>query len=304
MCGQQPATPNYKQLDAASYDGAAAEFDRLSERFNVPLAMRMLDMARLRNNDHVLDVGTGTGLIALRAGTLAANGRVIGIDHSSGMLEQARAKVPSLRLSNVVTFMPMDAERLDFPDRFFDVVLSLYALFHFPDPLAAIREMHRVLRRGGRVVIGVGSGPSLASWNGIVQSANAVTERVAAARGRLLTAPQFLLRLMRERGVAPQDELKPGSSRMRVGQLLRQAGFGRVYQRWQGHREELDAEEFWRVQITYATEARIRLQQGSPDELAALERDFLERCRRVLGNDGKLVYRHAAMFYAGVRERD
>lgn len=304
MAGGNGMTSDYKQLDAASYDSAAAEFDRLSERFNVALAMRMLDMARLRSTDHVLDVGTGTGLVALRAGTLTANGRVVGIDHSSGMLEQACAKALSLGLSDVLTFAPMDAERLDFPDRFFDVVLSLYALFHFPDPLAAVREMHRVLRRGGRVVIGVGSGPSLASWNGLVQSANVASERIAAGRGRLLTAPQFLLRLMRERGMAPQDEHKPRSSRTRVGQLLRQAGFGRVYQRWQGHREELDAEEFWRVQITYATEARIRLQQGAPDELAALEKEFLERCRRVQANHGKLVYRHAAMFYAGVRERD
>ena len=295
---------DYKQLDAASYDDVAAEFDRLSERFNGPLVIRMLDMGRLGGTDHVLDVGTGTGLVALRAGALAGNGRVIGIDHSSGMLQQASAKARQAGLDDVVGFQRMDAERLEFPDQSFDVVLSLYALFHIPDPLGALKEMHRVLRPGGRVVIGVGSGPNLASWSGIVRSAEIASERIAAARGRLLTAPDFLLRLMGEHGMEPDEIHQPPSSRSQSDRMLRQAGFRRVYRRWQGHREELDAEEFWRVQVTYATEARIRLQRGSPDELAALERDFIERCRRVQANAGKLVYRHAAMFYAGVRARD
>src|SRR5438128_2478767 len=131
MRSQGELASNYKQLDAASYDSAAAEFDRLTERFNGPLAARILDLAQLHATDHVLDVGTGTGLVALRAGGLAQNGRVVGIDHSSGMLEQAAAKAQRSGLSDVIRFRPMDAEQLEFPDHSFDVVLSLYALFHF-----------------------------------------------------------------------------------------------------------------------------------------------------------------------------
>jgi ubiquinone/menaquinone biosynthesis C-methylase UbiE len=292
---------DYKRLDAASYDDAAAEFDRLTERFNGPLAARILELAGLQPSDHVLDVGTGTGLVALRAGALAQNGRVIGIDHSAGMLEQGSAKARQSGLGDAVIFRQMDAEQLEFPDRSFDVVLSLYALFHFPNLRAAVKEMHRVLRPGGRVVIGVGAGPSLFSWNSIPEAIRAASERVAAVRGRLLIAPQFLLRLMREHGVAPQEEHQPGGSRTKVARLMRQAGFKRVHRRWQGHREELDPEEFWRLQVTYASEARIRLQQASPREVSALKEDFLERCRNVQANNGNLIYTHAALFHAGIR---
>jgi SAM-dependent methyltransferase len=299
---QEEVASNYKQLDAASYDNAAAEFDRLTERFNGPLAMRILDLAQLQATDHVLDVGTGTGLVALRAAPLAENGRVVGIDHSSGMLEQASTKARRSGLSDVVMFRQMDAEQLEFPDRSFDVVLSLYSLFHFPEPLVAVREMHRVLRSGGRVVIGVGSGPSLFSWNGIVQGARAAPQLVAAARGRLLTAPQFLLRLMCAHGMQPHEEHRPKGPRTRISRTLREVGFKRIHRRWQGHREELDPEEFWNLQVTYASEARIHLQQAAPADFVALREDFLERCRSVLANHGKLIYRHAAMFYAGIRD--
>ena len=161
---------NYKQIDAASYDDIAAEFDRLTERFSTPIAMRMIELAQLKPSDCILDVGTGTGLVALRVARLLAGGRVIGIDHSRGMIGQACAKTSRLGLGEVVAFRQMDAERLEFPDQSFDVVLSLYALFHFPDPLRALGEMHRVLRPGGHIVIGVEAGRhcSLAGASGRV----------------------------------------------------------------------------------------------------------------------------------------
>src|SRR5215471_21488956 len=115
MYARRQLASDYKQLDATSYNDAAAEFDRLTERFNGPLAIRILDLAGLRPSDHVLDVGTGTGLVALRAATLARGGRVIGIDHSTGMLAEASGKARRSGLSNVVMFQRMDAEQLAFP---------------------------------------------------------------------------------------------------------------------------------------------------------------------------------------------
>ena len=75
----------------------------------------------------------------------------------------------------------MDAERLEFSDGSFDVVLSLYALLHFHEPLVALREMHRVLRPGGRIVIGVGRGPSLLSWNAVIEGVKRMRDLVGAA---------------------------------------------------------------------------------------------------------------------------
>ena len=97
-----PALVNDKQIDAASYDDVAVEFDRLTERFSTPIAMRMIELAQFKPSDCILDVGTGTGLVALRVGRLLAGGRVIGIDHSRGMIGQARAKARRWGLGEVV----------------------------------------------------------------------------------------------------------------------------------------------------------------------------------------------------------
>ncbi len=296
-----PALVNYKQIDAASYDEVAGEFDRLTERFSTPIAMRIIELAQLRPSDCILDVGTGTGLVALRVARLLAGGRVVGIDHSPGMMEQACAKARRSGLGEVVAFRQMDAEQLEFPDQSFDVVLSNYALFHFPDPLRAVSEMHRVLRPGGHVVIGVGSGPTLLSRRGIRQGVRRVADLVAAARGRLLTAPQFLHRLMVEYGMNLNETRGPRTSQPGTERMLRQVGFKRIRRDWQGHREELDPEDFWSVQVTCASRERIRLQEASAQEVAALKQEFLERCRRVQAKSGTLVYRHGAMFYAGMR---
>lgn len=292
---------SYKEVDAASYDLAAMEFDRLTERFSGPLAVRMLEFAQLQATDDVLDVGTGTGLVALRAGSFAKNGRIVGIDHSSGMLDQASAKARMSQLDDWVKFQQMDAEQLDFPDQCFDAVLSLYALFHFPKPLIAIREMHRVLRKGGKLVIGVGSGPSRCSWSGVAHGVTLVSHYIAATRGRLLTAPHFLLRLMAEHGMSPDEAREAKAPQMRIDQMLRQAGFRRVHKLWHGYREVLDPHDFWDVQVTYTSQARIRLQNATQEEIASLKHDFLDRCRDVQANHGKLVYPHAAMFYAATR---
>src|SRR4051812_30094420 len=117
--GSEP--PSHKQVDAASYDVAALEFDDLSESLCGPLAWRMLELARLQATDEVLDVGTGTGLVARRAAARARH--VTGIDHSRGMLDQAIAGAQKSGLSEVTSFRLMDAERLEFPDQSFDVVL-------------------------------------------------------------------------------------------------------------------------------------------------------------------------------------
>ena len=104
------------------------------------------------------------------------------------MLGRPALRPGAAAVGNAVSFRQMDAERLEFSDGSFDVVLSLYALLHFHEPLVALREMHRVLRPGGRIVIGVGRGPSLLSWNAVIEGVKRMRDLVGAARGRLLTA--------------------------------------------------------------------------------------------------------------------
>ena len=139
----------FKIGDATSYDPVAAQFGRFAERLSAPLATRLIALAQLGHSPLILDVGTGTGLLACDAGKrFGSGGRVLGIDLSEGMLAVAKSTAARAGLDDRVAFARMDAECLGLEDGAFDAVLSLFALLHFPDPRSALREMFRVLRPG------------------------------------------------------------------------------------------------------------------------------------------------------------
>jgi ubiquinone/menaquinone biosynthesis C-methylase UbiE len=107
----------------------------------------MLDAACVTPGMQVLDVCSGPGMLA--AGALQRGAEAIGLDFSVEAVELARRLVPNGR------FQQGDAEALPFPEASFDAVLCGYGLMHVPKPAAAMREMLRVLRPGGRVALSV-----------------------------------------------------------------------------------------------------------------------------------------------------
>jgi ubiquinone/menaquinone biosynthesis C-methylase UbiE len=296
-------SPSFKARDAASYDPVAETFDRLSRRFSAPLARRMVSLAALREGDRVLDVGTGTGIVALEAvARVLPGGSVLGIDLSEGMLETARTRAVA-----GAEFRRMDAEALDLEDGSFDVVLSLFALLHFPDPLRALREMHRVLRPGGRLVIAVGSGPPLVSLDGFRAGLRRVAGIGRKLLGRELTAPGFLDHIVEtqfpERERHEMTHLAQGHGKTHsVPALVREAGFLSVRTSWEGYRPVVETpEEFWEVQHTYSSLARKRLADATPEMVSRVREKFLEASRRVLARGGRLRYPYAAFFVAARR---
>lgn len=104
----------------------------------------------------VLDVGCGTGRLAARLVEAPSVLMVVGLDFSAGMLEQARARLGSAPAAALVRG---DATRLPFADAAFDAAVSTEAFHWFPDQDAALAEIRRVLRPGGRLLLALVSPP-------------------------------------------------------------------------------------------------------------------------------------------------
>lgn len=309
MVEARPQPETFKQRDATSYDSVAQTFDRFTELLSQPLAAHVVALARLKRNDRVLDIGTGTGVVAFRVATqLSTEGKILGVDLSEGMLATAKAKAETTALACRPEFRRMDAEALDLPDGSFDAVVSLFALLHFPDALKALREMFRVLRPGGRLVVAVGSGPRLLSGAGVVEAIRHLRDLWLESQGKLLKAPQFLDALVQEHlpsSAGPEEAPVASAHHNRssvVPALVRRAGFTGVRTDWKGHEPEFtNPEEFWELQCTFSSIARKRLASAPQEKVKALREDFLNRCRSVQQRGGKLVYPFAALFVTAER---
>jgi len=98
----------------------------------------------------VLEVGVGTGI---SLPLYSPNVRIFGTDISEAMLNKAKQKVAEARLKNIEGLAVMDAEKLEFPDDSFDVVMAQYVVTAVPNPEAALDEFARVVRPGGELII-------------------------------------------------------------------------------------------------------------------------------------------------------
>ena len=112
---------------------------------------RLVAMERMgiRPDDRVLEVGVGTGI---NTSLYPTNCHVTGIDLSASMLEKARERVKREGLRNV-RLLEMDAGRLTFADDSFDIVYAPYLVSVVPDPVAVVREMRRVCKPGGKIIV-------------------------------------------------------------------------------------------------------------------------------------------------------
>ncbi len=126
--------------------------------FTTPVAGHLVRYARVTGGQAVLDVGTGTGVVAITARNIGA--RVTGLDLTPALLEQAKESA-TLAGHDDITWHEGDAEALPFADACFDVVLSQFGHMFAPRPEVAVSEMLRVLKPGGVIAFATWPGEQL-----------------------------------------------------------------------------------------------------------------------------------------------
>lgn len=154
-----------RRIQRYGWDLAADTYEPLWSAQLAPAQTELLKLAAPAPGERVLDVACGTGLVALEAAVaVGPYGRVLGVDLSGEMVDAARQRAQERGLSNA-QFARMDAEALALPDAGFDVALCALGLMYVPDPEHAIREMRRVLRPGGRMVLAVWGERERCGWS-------------------------------------------------------------------------------------------------------------------------------------------
>jgi phosphatidylethanolamine/phosphatidyl-N-methylethanolamine N-methyltransferase len=143
-------------VTAVENDFVARVYEKLSSVYDLffgptlhPGRLVAIERMSIQPGDRILEVGVGTGI---NASLYPCSCHVTGIDLSDSMLEKARERVAREYLRHV-RLLEMDAASLTFADNSFDIVYAPYLISVVPDPVAVVREMHRVCRPGGRIII-------------------------------------------------------------------------------------------------------------------------------------------------------
>lgn len=137
--------------------------ERYSERITDTFASWLLALVDATPGQLLLDVGCGPG--AYHAALAIAGARVVGVDASRGMLREVLAQRPSAAAAQA------DAERLPIRDATFDRVMANHMLYHVADQVAALREMRRVVKPSGRVVLATNAADNYAQLDELHRAA-------------------------------------------------------------------------------------------------------------------------------------
>jgi len=139
------------------FDSIAENYDTLNHTLSMGIdrGWRKKGLLALKdlNPQSILDIATGTGDLAIQAYQILHPKHITGIDISEGMMEVGRQKVEKLGLSEKIHFEKKDCMNLDIPDNSYDAAMVAFGVRNFEDLDKGIREIHRILKPGGKVMI-------------------------------------------------------------------------------------------------------------------------------------------------------
>ena len=190
---------------ARQYDASAGTYDQVFGRVSRAFVPGLLRAARLAPGMRVLDIATGTGLVAEAAlAAVGPSGHVVAADISPPMLKRARERLDG---QPNASFAVEDGQALTLADGSRDAVLCGLALMHFPDPARGLAEFRRVLREGGRVAVSVPTTPERSfAFRGLTAVGRHVPSRAAeAARNFVLGDPPRLRAMLEAAGFSDVD---------------------------------------------------------------------------------------------------
>ena len=139
------------------FDNIAPTYDTLNHRlsWDIDRGWRKKAIRQLASYQpqSILDIATGTGDFAILATEILKPSRLIGADISEGMMEIGRRKVADLGLQEIISFEKEDCMHLSYADETFDAVTAAFGIRNFADLDQGLREMCRVLKKGGHLSI-------------------------------------------------------------------------------------------------------------------------------------------------------
>lgn len=234
-----------KAKAAQTYNAAADHFDHPVSSFWHCFGRRTIERIGLKNGEWVLDVCSGSGGSALPASErVGSAGKVIAVDLADQLIALAEAKATANQIENI-EFRVADMLELGYPDEQFDAVVCVFGIFFVPDMPAAVRELWRMVKPGGRLAI--------TTWGAnLFEPANsAFWDAVGNVRPDLqrsfnpwdrISDPDGLQQMLAEAGVYTDDiAAESGAHPLQTSEDWWKIAMGSGYR---GTLEQLDAEAF------------------------------------------------------------
>jgi demethylmenaquinone methyltransferase/2-methoxy-6-polyprenyl-1,4-benzoquinol methylase len=146
-----------KEQVADMFNSIAYRYDFLNRFLSVGVDIwwrkKAISQLKALSPQKVLDVATGTGDVALMTYKMLKPVKITGIDISEGMLELGRKKIEKAGFSQQISLLKGDSEKIPFEDNHFDAITVAFGVRNFQNLEKGLKEMHRVLQPGGKVVV-------------------------------------------------------------------------------------------------------------------------------------------------------
>ncbi|GEQ87052.1 demethylmenaquinone methyltransferase [Patiriisocius marinistellae] len=213
---------NKKKQVEQMFDTISGNYDGLNRvislRMDLKWRKKVVKAIAATKPESILDIATGTGDLAIKFANETKATRIVGLDLSNGMLEQARIKVKDTKLQNKIEFIQGDSEALPFDDNSFDAITVSFGVRNFENLEKGLSEILRVLKKGGLFIILETSVPTKFPFK---QGYHIYSKNVLPLVGKLFSSDKVAYKYLSESAsVFPHGEV--------LNNILKKIGFIQV----------------------------------------------------------------------------